>query len=279
MGLAGPCGPCSEIHIDLRDQKERDQLDGKLLVNKDHPQVIEIWNLVFMEYNRTADGKLHPLSEKHIDTGMGLERLTMVLQDKKSNYDTDVFTPLIEKVESISKKKYNYSLSANDQVTIAMRVIVDHIRAISFSIADGQLPSNTGAGYVIRRILRRAVRYGYQNLGLKEPFLFELVPILAKQFDGVFSELKQQKAFIQKVVKEEESSFYRTLEQGIKKIDAICKALKKSNKKMVSGADVFELYDRFGFPLDLTELIAKSFNLSIDKEGFDAALLQQKKQV
>ena len=276
MGAAGPCGPCSEIHIDLRSSSERDKVDGKQLVNKDHPQVIEVWNLVFMEYNRTADGKLHALSEKHIDTGMGLERLAMILQNKKSNYDTDIFSPLIGKVESLSKKNYDYAVSSIDKVTIAMRVIVDHIRAISFSIADGQLPSNTGAGYVIRRILRRAVRYGYQNLDLKEPFLYKLVPILASQFDGVFSEIQQQEEFIQKVIKEEEASFYRTLEQGLKKIDVICKELKKSNRSEVAGADVFELYDRFGFPVDLTELIARSYQFTIDKKGFDLALAKQK---
>ena len=276
MGVSGPCGPCSEIHIDLRDSSELDKFYGKDLVNKDHPQVIEVWNLVFMEYNRSADGKLNALSQKHIDTGMGLERLSMILQSKKSNYDTDIFIPLIQKVESLSSKKYNSNTSSNDKVTIAIRVIVDHIRAIAFSIADGQLPSNTGAGYVIRRILRRAVRYGYQSLELNEPFLHHLVPILASQFEGIFSELQLQKEFIQKVIKEEEVSFYRTMELGLNKIDVLCQTLKKAKKTEVSGADVFELYDRYGFPVDLTELIAKSYNFTLDKKGFETALSEQK---
>ena len=276
MGVSGPCGPCSEIHIDLRDSSELDKLDGKNLVNKDHPQVIEVWNLVFMEYNRSADGKLNALSQKHIDTGMGLERLSMILQSKKSNYDTDLFIPLIQKVESLSSKKYNSNTSSNDKVTIAIRVIVDHIRAIAFSIADGQLPSNTGAGYVIRRILRRAVRYGYQSLELNEPFLHHLVPILASQFEGIFPELQLQKEFIQKVIKEEEVSFYRTMELGLNKIDVLCQTLKKAKKTEVSGSDVFELYDRYGFPVDLTELIAKSYNFTLDKKGFETALSEQK---
>jgi alanyl-tRNA synthetase len=276
MGAAGPCGPCSEIHIDLRDQSERNEVDGISLVNKDHPQVIEVWNLVFMEYNRKADGSLHPLSEKHIDTGMGLERLAMILQNKKSNYNSDVFSPLIQKVETLSQKNYNSDAALLDPVTVAMRVIVDHIRAIAFSIADGQLPSNTGAGYVIRRILRRAVRYGYQTLNLKEPFLYELVEVLAIQFDGVFPELEKQKEFIEKVVKEEETSFYRTLEQGLKRIDSICSMLKENNKDVVSGKDVFELYDRYGFPIDLTELISKGYGFTIDTDGFNVALNKQK---
>ena len=276
MGAAGPCGPCSEIHIDLRDQSEKDKIDGISLVNKDHPQVIEVWNLVFMEYNRKTDGSLHPLSKKHIDTGMGLERLAMILQNKKSNYNSDIFSPLIQKVEYLSQKKYNSAAASLDPVTVAMRVIVDHIRAIAFSIADGQLPSNTGAGYVIRRILRRAVRYGYQTLNLKEPFLHELVDILSEQFEGVFSEINKQKEFIKKVIKEEEISFYRTLEQGLKRIDSICKSLKEDNEIIVSGKDVFELYDRYGFPVDLTDLIAKGYGFTIDQEGFKTALNKQK---
>ena len=276
MGAAGPCGPCSEIHIDLRDQSERNEVDGISLVNKDHPQVIEVWNLVFMEYNRKADGSLHPLSEKHIDTGMGLERLAMILQNKKSNYNSDVFSPLIQKVETLAQKKYSSDAASIDPDTVAMRVIVDHIRAIAFSIADGQLPSNTGAGYVIRRILRRAVRYGYQTLNLKEPFLYELVEILANQFDGVFPEIGKQKEFIEKVVKEEETSFYRTLEQGLKRIESICSSLKENNKDVVSGKDVFELYDRYGFPIDLTELISKGYGFTIDADGFNEALNKQK---
>jgi alanyl-tRNA synthetase len=230
MGAAGPCGPCSEIHIDLRSEAEKEKVAGISLVNKDHPQVIEVWNLVFMEYNRKVDGSLHPLANKHIDTGMGLERLAMILQGQKSNYNSDIFSPLIQKVEALANKKYDNSIDSSDPTTIAIRVIVDHIRAISFSIADGQLPSNNGAGYVIRRILRRAVRYGYQALGLKEPFLYELVEVLSEQFKGVFSEVYDQKEFIKKVVKEEEASFYRTLEQGLKRIEAICLKAQKIRK-------------------------------------------------
>ena len=278
MGAAGPCGPCSEIHIDLRSEAEKEKVAGISLVNKDHPQVIEVWNLVFMEYNRKADGSLHPLANKHIDTGMGLERLAMILQGQKSNYNSDIFSPLIQKVEALANKKYDNSIDSSDPITIAIRVIVDHIRAISFSIADGQLPSNNGAGYVIRRILRRAVRYGYQTLGLKEPFLYELVEVLSDQFKGVFSEVYDQKEFIKKVVMEEEASFYRTLEQGLKRIEAICLKSQKNKEAVVSGKEVFELYDRYGFPVDLTELIAKGYELSIDHNEFTVALNQQKKR-
>ena len=280
MGSAGPCGPCSEIHIDLRDPVERKKTPAVDLINKDHPLVIEVWNLVFMEYNRKADGSLVPLEKKHIDTGMGLERLCMIIQNKKSNYDTDVFMPLIKKVEEISGLSYTSgSENKNDElINTAIRVVVDHVRAISFSIADGQLPSNNGAGYVIRRILRRAVRYGYQDLQLKEPFLHQLVAVLADQFKGVFSEIDKQKSFIEKVIHEEESSFYRTLDQGLKRIEQVCTQLVNKQEKQIAGDDVFELYDRFGFPVDLTSLIAKRNNLSIDEEGFNEALSAQKKR-
>ncbi len=280
MGNTGPCGPCSEIHIDLRDEKERKKKPGIELVNKDHPQVIEVWNLVFMEYNRKADGSLIPLSKKHIDTGMGLERLCMIIQNKKSNYDTDVFMPMIRKVEEISGLSYKINSNNKNEelINIAIRVVVDHIRAISFSIADGQLPSNNGAGYVIRRILRRAVRYGYQDLQLKEPFLYQLVAILADQFAGVFSEINKQKSFIEKVIFEEETSFYRTLEHGLKRIEQVCGSLKKNHQKQIPGKDVFELYDRFGFPVDLTSLIASRNNITIDEIGFNDALDLQKKR-
>ena len=278
MGSAGPCGPCSEIHVDLRDEAERKKIPGAELVNKDHPQVIEAWNLVFMEYNRKADGSLVPLKNKHIDTGMGLERLCMIIQNKKSNYDTDVFMPLIKKVEQISGLSYNSKTKNSEIVDTAIRVVVDHIRAISFSIADGQLPSSNGAGYVIRRILRRAVRYGYQDLQLKEPFLHELVSVLSEEFSDVFPELEKQKTFIEKVVLEEESSFYRTLDQGLKRIDQVCAQLLDKKEKQISGAVVFELYDRFGFPVDLTSLIAKRNGMTIDENGFKTALNLQKQR-
>ncbi|MBN2681419.1 MAG: alanine--tRNA ligase [Bacteroidales bacterium] len=279
MGDSGPCGPCSEIHVDIRDDEERKLTDGALLVNKDNPQVIEIWNLVFIQYNRKANGALEPLPAKHVDTGMGFERLCMVVQKKKSNYDTDVFQPLIRKIEDISGLHYRPEDQKHKKAEIintAMRVIADHIRAISFSIADGQLPSNTGAGYVIRRILRRAVRYGYQSLNLKEPFMFRLVPVLVHSMGEAFPELNQQKTLIEKVVQEEESSFYRTLETGLKRIDQHCISTISGNKKVIDGKIVFELYDTFGFPLDLTALIAKTYELEIDEEGFNKELESQK---
>lgn len=280
MGETGPCGPCSEIHVDLRSDEEREEMDGILLVNRDHPQVIEIWNLVFMQYNRMADGTLVPLAHKHIDTGMGFERLAMALQGKKSNYDTDIFSPLIQKIEKISGLQYKPTdEQAHRQaliINIAMRVIADHVRAISFSIADGQLPSNTGAGYVIRRILRRAVRYGYQSLGLKDPFIFRLVPVLAHQLGGAFPELENQKVLIEKVIKEEEISFFRTLEQGLKRIDQVCIKLNSEKKEIVPGKDIFELYDTFGFPFDLTNLIAEGYNMKLDEAGFQEELEKQK---
>lgn len=276
MGQSGPCGPCSEIHIDLRSEKEKKDINGIDLVNKDHPQVVEIWNLVFIEYNRLSDGSLEKLKKKHVDTGMGFERLAMVMQNKVSNYDTDVFRPLIEKIEKFSDLRFIPNDNNNEQINVAMRVIADHIRAISFSIADGQLPSNTGAGYVIRRILRRAVRYGYQVLKLDEPFLYKLLDVLSMQFTGVFPELIKQKDFIEKVIFEEEKSFYRTIEQGIARLDILCIEAKEKNLKEINAKDVFELYDRFGFPLDLTKLITNENNLSINEEDFNIELSKQK---
>lgn len=270
MGASGPCGPCSEIHVDIRSDEERAKVDGKTLVNADHPQVIEIWNLVFMEFFRSADGKLSSLPEKSVDTGMGFERLCMVLQGKQSNYDTDVFSPVIGELEKMSGKTYGASMSKAD---IAMRVIADHIRAVSFTIADGQLPSNNGAGYVIRRILRRAVRYGYTYLDLKEPFLHSLLATLAVQFKPVFPELISQIDLLEKVIKEEETSFLNTLESGLRRFAYI-----EENRKgdVLSGTDVFELYDTFGFPVDLTRLIASEKGLDIDEAGFEAELAKQK---
>ncbi len=278
MGAQGPCGPSSEIHIDLREERERNDISGRDLVNKDHPQVIELWNLVFMEYNRKANGKLESLANKHVDTGMGLERLAMVLQKKKSNYDSDIFSSLIHKIQNISSKKYISITDNKDQeiINIAIRVIVDHVRAISFSIADGQLPSNTGAGYVIRRILRRAVRYGYQHLGIKSPFLYELVDVLAQEFIGVFEELNNQKELIKKVIYQEESSFYKTLEIGLKRIDHICKEAVSNSEQSISGKLAFELYDRYGFPFDLTKLIVDENKLQVNEKEFINALAEQK---
>ena len=269
MGDTGPCGPCSEIHVDMRSIEERQLVPGRDLVNKDHPEVIEIWNNVFMQYNRHKDGSLHPLPAQHVDTGMGFERLVRVIQGKTSNYDTDVFTGTIAEVEKLSCKTYDYS---DTKQAVAFRVIADHIRAICFCIADGQLPSNTGAGYVIRRILRRAVRYAYSYLDVKEPMLCKLVPVLARQFETVFPELFAQTDFVSKVVMEEENGFLRTLEGGLKRMDEL---MKQSNK-IINGDKAFELFDTYGFPIDLTTLIASENNLSIDEEGFKAALLQQK---
>jgi alanyl-tRNA synthetase len=280
MGDTGPCGPCSEIHIDLRDEIERKKQEGKLLVNESHPQVIEIWNNVFMEFNRKANGSLEKLPAQHVDTGMGFERLCMAIQGKKSNYDTDVFTPLIEKLEQISGLRYKPNDTGHKQqehINIAMRVCADHIRAISFSICDGQLPSNTGAGYVIRRILRRAVRYGYQTLNLREPFLYRLVPVLGKIMGDAFPELNTQKLLVEKVIKEEELAFYRTLENGLKRIDNVCVDLNQTKKtKIIEGKIVFELYDTFGFPVDLTSLIARGYGLEIDEKAFEEELNKQK---
>ncbi len=274
MGETGPCGPCSEIHVDLRSDDERSQRDGKSLVNQDHPQVIEIWNLVFMQFNRKADKSLEPLPATHVDTGMGLERLAMVLQNVTSNYDTDQFQYLIKHIEKISGIKYGETES-ND---IAMRVISDHIRAIAFSITDGQLPSNNGAGYVIRRILRRAVRYGYQTLGLEGPFLYELVAKLSDIMGEAFPELRKQQELLSKVIFEEESSFFRTLAQGIKKMETVMSEAKQNSTKEISGAVMFELYDTFGFPIDLIGLMARENKLSIDEKGFENELAKQKER-
>ena len=267
MGDTGPCGPCSEIHVDCRSAAERAAKSGKDLVNADHPQVIEIWNNVFMQFNRLKDGSLQPLPAQHVDTGMGFERLVRVLQQKSSNYDTDVFQPLIQFIA----QKAGVIYGNNEQTDIAMRVMADHIRAISFVIADGQLPSNNKAGYVIRRILRRAVRYAYTFLNLKEPFLNELVPVLADQFNGVFDELYLQKDFVQKVVLEEEISFLRTLATGIQRFEKY-----DNNHKTIDGNFAFELYDTFGFPIDLTELMAREKGWLVDMQGFDTALEAQK---
>lgn len=271
MGDTGPCGPCSEIHVDCRTDEEKAEVDGKTLVNADHPQVIEIWNNVFMEFNRQKDGSLNKLPAQHVDTGMGLERLVRVLQGKQSNYDTDLFTGIISKVAGITKKKYNNTDAKED---IAFRVIADHIRAIAFTIADGQLPSNTGAGYVIRRILRRAVRYSFSYLDYKLPLLTQLVPQLVAEYSHVFPELKNQQELITKVIKEEEDAFLRTLDKGLKKVDEILTG--KDNDKTISGKVAFELNDTFGFPIDLTELIAKEQGWQVDIKGYEAALKEQK---
>lgn len=273
MGDTGPCGPCSEIHVDCRSDEERSKVDGKTLVNNDHPQVIEIWNNVFMQFNRLKDGTLETLPAKHVDTGMGFERLVRVIQGKTSNYDTDVFTGTIAVVEQITKQKYDFSSSKE---AVAFRVIADHIRAISFTIADGQLPSNTGAGYVIRRILRRAVRYYYSYLNYKQPLLFQLLPQLSVQFEQVFPELKQQLDFVTKVVKEEEDAFLRTLDKGLKRIDDMLAISMASASKEMEGKAVFELFDTFGFPIDLTRLIASENSISIDEKGFEEEMQQQK---
>lgn len=271
MGDTGPCGPCSEIHVDCRPDEERAKLPGHLLVNKDHPQVIEIWNNVFIQYNRMEDGSLQPLASTHVDTGMGLERLVRVIQDKHSNYDTDIFSGSIQETERISGKKYTASDKKQD---VAFRVLADHIRAIAFTIADGQLPSNTGAGYVIRRILRRAVRYYYTYLDVKEPMLFKLLPLLAGQFRDVFPELHAQLAFVSKVVKEEEDSFLRTLGKGLKRIDDLIEAA--ASNDLIDGAAAFELYDTYGFPFDLTRLIAQEKGILVDEAGFDKEMQIQR---
>lgn len=272
MGETGPCGPCSEIHIDLRSDEERELTDGATLVNKDNPLVIEIWNLVFMQYNRKADGHLEPPPAKVIDTGMGFERLCMALQGKKSNYDTDVFTPLIYKISELSGKKYG----TDTKVDIAMRVAADHVRTIAFSIADSQLPSNAKAGYVIRRILRRAVRYVYTFLDQKEAFLYKLVDTLVEQMGDAYPELPAQKELIKKVIKEEEDSFLRTLDNGIRLLDSFIKKSKDAGKENLAGEDAFVLYDTYGFPLDLTELILREQNMGLDRDGFDKEMKKQK---
>jgi len=269
MGAVGPCGPCSEIHIDLRSDAERLKVDARSLVNFDHPQVIEVWNLVFMQYNRKSDGSLENLPNTHVDTGMGFERLAMALQGKQSNYDTDVFTPLISKLSLITGFEYGQ----DEKVDIALRVISDHVRAIAFAVADGQLPSNNGAGYVIRRILRRAVRYGFTFLNVKEPFMHSLVPVLVEQMGEFFPEIRKQQSLAENVIKEEELSFLRTLEKGLKRIDTI---IKTTDSKVIDGAKAFELYDTFGFPIDLTALILSENDKSVDMLGFDAEMKKQK---
>ncbi|EAR17070.1 alanine--tRNA ligase [Robiginitalea biformata] len=269
MGDQGPCGPCSEIHVDIRPEEERRKTPGSELVNQDHPEVVEIWNLVFIQYNRKADGSLEPLPEKHIDTGMGFERLCMVLQGVRSNYDTDLFTPLIREIGKITGKDYGQS----EEDDIAIRVIADHIRAVSFTIADGQLPGNSGAGYVIRRILRRAIRYGFTFLGAREPFMFRLVGTLVAEMGEAFPELAEQRRLVENVVREEEVSFLKTLEQGLARLDAV---IAETRGKTVDGGRAFELYDTFGFPIDLTSLILRERGYELDRQGFDAAMKEQK---
>lgn len=269
MGAQGPCGPCSEIHVDIRSKEEKEKILGKDLVNKDHPQVVEIWNLVFMQYNRKANGLLEDLPNKHIDTGMGFERLCMVLQGVQSNYDTDVFTPIIREIETITNKDYG----KDDKIDVAIRVISDHVRAVAFSIADGQLPSNTKAGYVIRRILRRAVRYGFTFLDQKKPFIYRLVDVLTKKMGNVFPELKVQKQLIENVIKEEEQSFLRTLDQGLLLLKRI---VENATSKTISGKKVFELKDTYGFPEDLTELILREQGYVYNKKEFEKHLIKQK---
>jgi alanyl-tRNA synthetase len=275
MGDQGPCGPCSEIHVDIRSAEEKAMVSGKSLVNNDHPQVVEIWNNVFMEFNRKADGSLEKLPAQHVDTGMGFERLCMVLQNVTSNYDTDVFTPLIQKIEALTGAKYTIKASndAEEKTNIAIRVIADHVRAVAFAIADGQLPSNGGAGYVIRRILRRAIRYGFTFLDKKESFINELVAVLAAQMGEFFPEIKSQQSLVTNVIREEEASFLRTLDQGLQLLENV---VSQTVGTEVSGAKAFELYDTFGFPEDLTALILKEKGLSYDKAGFDTELQIQK---
>lgn len=275
MGDTGPCGPCSEIHVDLRSEDEIAKIPGKELVNKDHPQVIEIWNLVFMEFNRLANGSLQPLPAKHVDTGMGFERLAMVLQGKQSNYDTDVFMPVINKISELSGIKYQNTLDVSVKTDVAIRVIADHVRAVAFSISDGQLPSNNGAGYVIRRILRRAIRYGYSFLNQREPFIHELVQVMVNQMGEFFPELKNQQDIITKVIKEEEDSFLRTLDKGIQRFENY---IDTANDKTIDGQFAFELYDTFGFPIDLTQLMATEREFHVDMPGFMVELDKQKER-
>lgn len=273
MGDTGPCGPCSEIHIDLRPNKDRKKVDGSTLVNADHPQVVEIWNLVFIQFDRKANGSLVELPAKHIDTGMGFERLTMAMQGKISNYDTDVFSPFIQFIEQASGKKYTARYEVDAKSDIAMRVVADHLRAVAFTIADGQLPGNTGAGYVVRRILRRAVRYYYSFLDIQEPFLHTMMPLLSKYFGDVFPEIKAQADQIARVIEGEEKSFLHTLENGLARFDQLDTA-----GNIIRGADAFELYDTYGFPIDLTRLLAEEKGLTIDESGFEEALAQQKER-
>ena len=271
MGDTGPCGPCSEIHVDLRTEEEKLKLSAVNLVNKDHPQVIELWNLVFIQFNRKSDGTLEPLPEKHIDTGMGFERLARVIQKKESNYDTDIFKPIIGEIEKISGISYGF----DEKSDIAIRVIADHLRAVSFCIADGQIPSNTGAGYVVRRILRRAIRYAYTFLNIEKPFIFKLVNVLSNQFKDSFNEINKQKSHIQSIIEQEEKSFLRTLSQGISRLNII---INESNSKQIDAKDVFELYDTYGFPADLTELILNEHNRTFDQSDFNLFLEEQRKR-
>ena len=275
MGEQGPCGPCSEIHVDIRSVEEKAKISGKDLVNNDHPHVVEIWNNVFMEFNRKADGSLEKLPAQHVDTGMGFERLCMVLQGVQSNYDTDVFTPIIQHIEKITGGKYTIKAKDDEEekINIAIRVIADHVRAVAFAIADGQLPSNTGAGYVIRRILRRAIRYGFTFLNTKEAFIYQLVETLSSQMGSSFPEINAQKNLVMNVIREEENSFLRTLDQGLQLLENVISA---TDGKTISGQKAFELYDTFGFPIDLTALILRERGLELDESGFDKAMLEQK---
>ena len=277
MGDQGPCGPCSEIHVDIRSAEEKAVIDGKELVNADHPQVVEIWNNVFMEFNRKADGSLEKLPAQHVDTGMGFERLCMVLQGVQSNYDTDVFTPIIREIETITGTTYTIKASNEEEekINIAIRVIADHVRAVAFAIADGQLPSNTGAGYVIRRILRRAIRYGFTFLNTKEPFIYKLVDTLSAQMSASFPEIRSQKALCSNVIREEESSFLRTLDQGLVLLDAV---IANNESKVIDGKKAFELYDTYGFPIDLTALILSEKGLQLDEKVFEEQLQLQKER-
>lgn len=274
MGETGPCGPCSEIHVDIRSDDERKKIPGKDLVNKGHPHVIEIWNLVFIQYNRKSDGVLEQLPSKHVDTGMGFERLCMVIQGKKSNYDTDIFQSVIQEISAITGKPYG----KNEKWDIALRVIADHLRAVSFSIADGQLPSNNKAGYVIRRILRRAVRYGYNNLGIEEPFIYKLVPVLAQTMGSHYPELVSGKEHIAKIIFEEETAFLKTLGKGLKMIEKMIADLKSEKKNILPGKVAFEMYDTFGFPVDLTQLILKENEMDLDITGFENEMKNQKER-
>jgi alanyl-tRNA synthetase len=272
MGETGPCGPCSEIHVDIRDEEERKKIPGRELINKGHPHVIEVWNLVFIQYNRKSDGSLEQLPSKHVDTGMGFERLCMIVQGKKSNYETDIFQPVINEISSITGKSYG----KNEKWDVALRVIADHLRAIAFSIADGQLPSNNKAGYVIRRILRRAVRYGYNNLGMEEPFIYRLIPVLASTMGKQYPELESGKENISKIIFEEETAFLKTLGKGLKMIDKLAHDLRKEKKSILPGRAAFELYDTFGFPVDLTQLILKENGMDLDINGFEEEMKVQK---
>ncbi|MCJ7448536.1 MAG: alanine--tRNA ligase [Bacteroidales bacterium] len=272
MGETGPCGPCSEIHVDIRDDGERKKVPGYKLINKGHPGVIEIWNLVFIQYNRKSDGSLELLPSKHVDTGMGFERLCMVIQGKKSNYDTDIFQSVISKISSVTGKEYG----VNEKWDVALRVIADHLRAVAFSVADGQLPSNNKAGYVIRRILRRAVRYGYNNLGIEEPFMYRLVPVLSAVMGNQYPELRISESQISKIIFEEETAFLKTLGKGLKMIAKMIRDLKKERKNLLPGKIAFELYDTFGFPVDLTQLILKENDMQLDVDGFENEMKTQK---